>query len=381
MARTKKIYATIFSALFLCLISYSLLNDLFNFYTAPKASFTENRFMAKKPTMELTNMDAFPMAYSNFFNDDFPFRSNLLAFNSGAIVYSFFQRSPYPALVHLGKDGWMYFAIERKFYDGSFTLTADQISQIVQELHKRAVYYTSKGIKFYLIIPLMKNEIYPEYLPPDYFRSPTGTNTDSIIAAIKKDTLIGFIDLKEPLLNAKKFGRLYYKTDNHWNFLGGFYGYTEIMNRMKKDFPSLKPLTFDDLWLVPMEIYGKNLANIMGISKFIKEEDHYVKFKKPRAKEGILAGYIPRPDFGYPNEYEIVKVVPDTTLPKIVVIRDSFLYGIMPYLNESFSRAVYIYDTGVYAIHEEVIEKEKPDIVLDVIFEIHLHEIIGVKSK
>jgi len=59
----------------------------------------------------------------------------------------------------------MYFVSEGALYKGKFTLSNDQIGQIVTEIHNRAVYYHDKGIKFYMAIPPVKQEIYPEYLP------------------------------------------------------------------------------------------------------------------------------------------------------------------------------------------------------------------------
>lgn len=378
MESQRNLYSIILTVLFACFLFIVPANDLIHFYTPSEISTTENRYLEKKPKMVITNLDAFPKPYSRFFNDHFPFRKELLRFYGGEIEFRIFNRSPYPKKVHLGRSGWMFVGSEKAIYDGSHKLTSAQIDEIVRQLQVRAAFYTRNGSKFYLAIPPMKSEIHSEYLPSGYFRDPTGTNTDKIIQAIKKDPLIGYIELKKPLLLAKDSMKLYYQADNHWNYRGGFCAYSEILNRMKQDFPGLNALTTEDVAFVPVTEKGKNLAMLMDIPDFAAEQDWLVKVKKVRSADGRPAGYTPRPDFAYKSEYEIVKVVKDSALPTIVVIRDSFFYGILPFISENFRKSVYIYDTGVYAIHEEVIGKEKPDIVLLLIYEPHLQDIIGI---
>ena len=378
MRRTRFIYSVIMTVLFLSMLLYSLLNDVFHYFSGPKVSYIENRFMARKPVFDISFLDPYPGKYSKYFNDQFPYRASLMAFHAGVISYSLFKKSPYPKKVDLGKDGWLFFAVEKPLYEGTFDLNNTQIAGIVSQIHQRADFFRKRGIRFYFTVPPTKEEIYPEFLPANYFRKKGKLVMDRIFDAFRKDSTINFIDLRKPLLQAKKNGRLYFKTDHHWNSLGAYYAYLEIINRMKMDFPQLKPLSRSDFTIENPVIDGQNLAVSMDLAKYIKDEDVVVSIKKKQAVEGKKAGYKPRPDFIYPKEFEIVREIPGSNMPKIVIIRDSYIYAMVPFLDETFAKTLYIYDTNVYGVNETVISKEKPDIVLIMIYEPHLINLIGL---
>jgi hypothetical protein len=286
MRRTRFIYSVIMTVLFLSILLYSVMNDVFQYYSAPKVSYIENRFMARKPFFNISFLDPYPKNYSKYYNDQFPYRADLMAFHAGVISYSLFRNSPYPKKVVLGKEGWLYFALEKPFYEGTFDLSNAQIDSIVSQIHQRADFFRKKGIRFYFAVPPTKEEIYPEYLPGNYFRKKGKLVMDRIFEAFKKDSVINFIDLRKPLLEAKKNGRLYYKTDNHWNSLGAYYAYYEIINRMKEDFPQLKPLSRNDFTIENPKIDGQNLAVSMDLAKYIKDEDVVVSMKNKQAVIG-----------------------------------------------------------------------------------------------
>ena len=364
--RTEKIYAVILTIFFLTWILVPIFNDSFHFYSEPSISKTENRSLARKPVLDISFLDPYPAAYEKYFTDHFIFRQKLLEAHSGLIYYPY-RRSPIPDQVDIGKDGWLFLAKDDKLiYQGIQTLDENQVRTIIQKLHDRALYYRSKGIRFYVCFAPMSQEIYPEYLPNNYFRSPVGSQTDKVIAAIRKDTLIPFIDLKPGLINAKKFGRIYQKTDNHWNALGGFFAYSIIINRMKKDFPELNPLRLSDVRFNRKFEKNGRLAASIGLGDVMQEEDYYPVIRNARAKVGAKAGY-PTPHvswFAYDNEYETVSVLPDSRMPKMFVIRDSFFDMPLLYLRENFNKVIAIWDAWRYGANKELIEKEKPDIVL-----------------
>jgi alginate O-acetyltransferase complex protein AlgJ len=375
MKKTAEIYQVLLTVLFLCLISCCFLNDVFHFYKVPETSQTENRKLTSKPLFDISNLDPFPKNYQNYFNDQFPFRQDLSFMNS-LFCFFVFHQSPLPGEVELGKSGWLFYdQKESVVYQGKFNLADWQISKMVKELHERTLKYRKKGIRFYIAFPPMKPEIYPEFLPMDFRRSPKGTVTDKIVNAIKEDTVIQYIDLKKALLKAKTHGWLYYRTDNHWNMIGAFYGYTEIINRIRKDFPKIKPLGRADFYFnVEKYIWG-NLSNIIGLSKYLDDIGYYPVLKNSKSKQ--LDPSHKKPDWAAQIDYEVVKSTGDSTLPSMVIIRDSFTDSMMPYLDESFNKNTYIFDLWRYERNEVIIDDLKPDIVMLIIFEPHISHLIG----
>jgi hypothetical protein len=369
MKRTVITYNIVLTLFFLIWILIPSLNDIFYFSREPSFSKTENRNLARKPIFNINLLDPYPVAYETYFKDHFVFRPQAIGIHSWISFY-LFRRSPIPNQVDIGKDGW-YFnsSTDKLIYQGKRFMTEDSIHRIVSELHKRTLYYRGKGIHFYVCFAPMAQEIYPEYLPNNYFRNPGGTQTDKVITAIRKDPVISFIDLKSALLKAKKFGRLYQKTDNHWNCYGGYFAYCAIMERIKKDFPEQKILTAPDVIFKHHIRPAGSLANMIGFADVLKEDDYYPVFKNQKAVAGKKAGYPPPYWFGYKDEYEVVWVNPDKNLPKLFVIRDSFFNFPMLYLRENFSKTTVIWDAWMFGPNKSLIENEKPDVVLLMVVE------------
>jgi len=376
MKTTGKTYSVIIALLFAGWIAFPFFHDILFSSSGSSVSQAENRNLAEKPHFGLHGMKLYPAAYEAFFRDHFVFRPRIMR-EHAHFVYRYFRRSPVPEQADLGRDGWIYFSKkDRKIYEGRKTLTNDQVNLIVKELHSRAADYRARGIRFYLCFVPMTQEIYPEYLPDNYYRSKDGTQTDKVVAAIKQDPTLNYIDLKQILINEKKTARVYRKTDNHWNSLGSFYAYSAILERMKQDFPALKPLRKSDIRFKRVINHGEDLANLVGLSDVTEEDDVNAEIISPRAHAGRKAGYVPVDWFPYKDVYEDVSVVDDSTLPKLFVIRDSFFTLTIGYIRENFSKTVAIWDAWMYQPNYDLIEKEKPDIVLLMMVESNIGNIL-----
>jgi hypothetical protein len=99
-----------------------------------------------------------------------------------------------------------------------------------------------------------------------------------------------------------------------------------------------------------------------------------------KAKDGKLSGYPVIEFFPYPNEYEKVKEIAGSTLPKILVISDSYGGNIFPYLAEGFGKSVRIFDAWRYQLNEDIVNNEKPDIVLVIALEANLRSMLKYRS-
>lgn len=376
MKKTAKTYYIILTVLFLAFIGICFLNDFFLFYKVPEIFQSENRKPTEKPLFDINKLDPYPKLYENYFNDQFPFRKDLFLINS-LLCYYMFNQTPLPGEVELGKHGWLFFdQKESVVYNGTFTLTDADISLLVKQLHEQAVDYAKKGIRFYIAFPPIKPEIYPENLPVDFRRSPKGTVTERIVKAIKQDSLLKYIDIKEALLRAKGHGRLFNLTDNHWNAIGAFYGYEEIINTIRKDFPAIKPVKREDVSFSVEKRPPGNLATMIGLYDYLSEIQYIPKVTHSRTT--YLNAYHKAPDYAANVEdYELVRSTNDSTSPNMVIIRDSFTNAMMPYLDESFDSVTYIFDAWRYGRNEAVIDDFKPDCVLLIIFEPHISHLIG----
>ena len=57
------------------------------------------------------------------------------------------------------------------------------------------------------------------------------------------------------------------------------------------------------------------------------------------------------------------------SLPKLLMIRDSFARTVIPYLSEHFSESVYIFDGWHHEFNEDIVLEEKADIFIQFVLE------------
>ena len=164
---------------------------------------------------------------------------------------------------------------------------------------------------------------------------------------------------------------MFCKTDNHWSELGAYFAYTVLMDSIRKDFPACGPA-------IPLQKFriDSNETVAGGQAYEMNLADHYFEKKikllpvSPlKAEEGENMNYPCPPGFIYPWAFEMEWEVKNETLPKAVIIRDSYTQALIPLLSEHFSRSVYIWDRWMYAQNRAVISNEKPDMVIIIIIE------------
>ena len=97
----------------------------------------ENRSSASKPTLTTENYELFPKAYDTYYNDNIPFRNQLIRLNS-SIDYFLFNQSPNKNVV-IGKDGWLFYCdnkdanpVEQSL--GYWHFTEEQLQKIAENL-------------------------------------------------------------------------------------------------------------------------------------------------------------------------------------------------------------------------------------------------------
>ena len=109
---------------------------------------------------------------------------------------------------------------------------------------------------------------------------------------------------------------------------------------------------------------GLGLPRIVGLSKVYPERSFDLRVAEPRAEvpRKQRAGWEDR----VRRQLPFALGTGDERLPKAVMFRDSFANALVPYLSESFSRIVYVWERDV---NPEVVELEQPDVVIQEIAE------------
>lgn len=224
----------------------------------------------------------------------------------------------------------------------------------------------------------VKPNIYDEYLPPFIRKVNPQTRLDKLKEALSGDTLVRFVDVRDALREGKQYHQVYYKTDNHWNDYGAYYAYRSLAKAIIRDFPGGKHISLDDLQLDTtkyMELGGGEAMMLQGGAEF-REPFVRLRPRSPRAKPVKEKKYTPPAGFAYADSYEIAYENPHASLPSAVIIRDSFSDFMMQYFSEDFKRSVMIFDNWEYKANENIIENEKPQVVILELIETNLDKLL-----
>lgn len=360
------------------LIILPTINGVFHFFKEENSH--ENRNKAKLPVFNVSKLDAFVKEYDSYYSDNFSLRENGISFHN-KFEYFLWGVSPVPNEVIVGKNGWFYDKDCTENYSGANAFTKEELLQIEEELSYRSEWAASKNIKYYVAIVPSKMNVYPEYLPSKIIKVSNTSQYDQVVSLDKKST-INIIDIRKNLLSHKNDGYdLFQHTDGHWNDFGAYFGYQEIINRLSKDFPELKPSDLKDYTISLEQRPGGSIVSMINLEKEFPE--NFVKLTEKDtiyAYDGIKRPY-ERPATIPEWDHQIIKVNDHGKKIKCLIIRDSFTLLLIRFLQENFKESVFIHDEWKYRMREDLIEKEKPDVVINIVFETGLNKLIEFPFK
>jgi len=325
-----------------------------------RVSVQENRMLAKFPNLGdlKRHRGQFIRDFDAWFKDSTGFREQFLALYNvigknrwlNGISYSDGQ---YVYLV--GEHGHHFFAhidgyLISKFQGKKF-IPDEKLSRMADKLEIVKTYLDSKGIPLIVMFCTDKESIYPEYYPRSIIRGQEPIQLDVITNYIKEHTSVDVFNIRQALMTEKN-NYMFYPVSSgdlgHYNEIGAFFAYRELMKHINIYFPKIIPFEIDDI-----EINYINSPPVvsMKVEKTYKELDSSffddVELLRPFKWENVI--------------FENTK--PD--LPVILFFRDSFalehFFG--KYIAQQFGRAILIHYINM-KYFEEFIDKYKPDIVV-----------------
>jgi len=192
-----------------------------------------------------------------------------------------------------GKKDWLFYAPTTDGYGledfkGRIILTQEELLKIKATLEEQRNWLRKKGIKYLVVICPNKQTIYPEYLP-EWIVKEKGSSTvqDQITSYLSKNSDIEIVDLRKTLLNQKTKNKknLYYKTDTHWNQLGTFYAYQEIMKHIIAPDSMDLPVRLIDYKITYIPRKGGDISAMIGLEDFYDDTEISFTLKKKVQKK------------------------------------------------------------------------------------------------
>jgi alginate O-acetyltransferase complex protein AlgJ len=358
--------ALIMSTVFLLLLWLPMLDSIFNLDNPPWLNEKREPAPFPKIKFDVNGLHTLPAGLGAYYDDHFGFRRRLILWEQ-RWKQKYFKEASQPDVM-FGRDGWLFYTgmemIEN--YRGVKKFTLEELQSWQALLEKRRDWLAQRGIKYLFVIPPDKHSIYPEYLSAWLTKAGPQTKLDQFYAYMKAHSTVEVLDLRPCLIEAKKTARTYLYTDAHWNSYGGFIGYQYLMRALALQLPDLgEPLPYEAF--EPTRVLEKGGDLVLMLGQYYADE-----------REGVQL--TPRPPLQLPEIKKdnniFVKQWPKYAEPvytenplgkfKLLVFRDSFSHALIPMLSYHFKRAVYIWQ---YNWDSHVIEREKPDVVVDEILE------------
>jgi alginate O-acetyltransferase complex protein AlgJ len=327
----------------------------------------ENRLPAKWPAFKgLGQSRDFITGVESYFNDHFGFRKRLVRLHNHWKVQLF--RDPGSKDVLIGRDGWLYYSGDRMIahYTSTEVWSQQDLENWRRLLERRRDWLAARGAKYLLALAPDKHRVYSEYLPDWLERGAQPGKVQQLVDYMKAHSTVEVLDLTQVLMEAKKTRVDYLQTDTHWNMFGGFVSYRAMVEALSRQLPGLTPLPLDTFSWKPGAPQQGDLARILGRPEAYPEKECVTCVAlKPFEAPKVLYDPVRFPHQG-PQETRPCYTLNPEGSGKAMVFHDSFACAWYGFLGQHFREVVYVWQ---YEWNAALIEREKPDVVIDQILE------------
>lgn len=363
--------------LFLFLVSGVLLAPaIADIFDISYGTVEEQRTLTKRPEVRVLEVltGYHQYKFEQYLNDTFGLRE-LMVHTMADLYIDVLHTSPIERVV-LGKDNWLFINDNTTVRDalGINQYTEDELAAFRTLFETRAAYVRTKGIPYVYVVVPNKMTVYGDKLPFNLHQPKVSTKTDQLIEVIESYTDILVIDLRQVLIDARSTSPylLYIPTDTHWQPYGAHIAYQHILDVLQTHYPDLfsgvEPIErIPD----PKVADGGDLARML--SRKFSYRDPFILMpptsgEEPTTRVEITAYKNPSLDAFFAYEQS------DVSLPRALIVRDSFGEAIAPFISEPFSRTAFVWSPFLY---DYIIEAEQPDIVLQVMVERLQFQMLG----
>lgn len=312
---------------------------------------TENKASAAFPTLQDGSYASWPKRFEAWFSDTLPFKTQLIRLYRGTqqLLGTDYEASD----VIRGTGDWLHYRKTLENYKGLLRFSDNELVTMRDALTGFFAEMEAQGRQVLFYIAPDKEQVYPETMPAAILRVSELSAGDQVSAWLSSETAFPVFYPKAELQAAAGTMPIYFRTDTHWNELGGFLAAQQI----REAFTGI-PRTLPQWHYAPEP--GKDLANMLGLSSRMTEENA-VAIDFGDGLEVRKTGTI---DHGTLQWYES-----DAGNGKLMVIGDSF--------SEYFLRSA-IHDVGriVFVTYGELsridMAAEDPDYIVLMLVERNL---------
>lgn len=323
----------------------------------------ENRMLAARPPISYAISDPrdFIKQFDEWFVDNVGFREIMISsYKSLDKIEKQGRYMDGNYVMLIGENGHHYFAnngnmIEK--FQGKPVMTDEQLQGMANGLTEIKQYLDERNIPLIVMFCADKETIYPEYYPKSIKRGSEPVQLDIITEYVKNHTDVDIFNIKETLLASKENYPVFDKVGDatgilsHYNEIGAFFSYRELIKHINVYMPKIKPFTIDDVDIIYKDkgVY-KNIPDVL-----LKQELSY-----RIVESDLLEEYL-----NHPSEL-LVFENNDSALPTILFLCDSYAGSgnyLSRYIPQHFGRTILIHWRNIQNL-KKYIDFYKPDIVV-----------------
>lgn len=335
-------------------------------FLGPEPDLAENRVLAEFPVWptDIAGWVALPKAVDTYVQDRFPARGRLIAWLN-ALRYRIGDSGS--ARVIVGKRGWLFYDDGSHFgaARASVPLSDIEAARWMQTLSARTQRLADAGVPYFVLVPPLKERVYPEYAP-DWFVD-GGPATDAIrLQRVAGDAgYENVVYLLSAVLRAKyETPPAYSRFDTHWSGFGAYRAYVALADLLRGTKAEIEVWPIDRYRQLPMQAHAgpRDLGLMLGIAGFVRQEYPQHEYAEI-GREPTTTYLTERHDWTGDRVIDTGRAG-----PVLMMTVDSFSNELLPFLYPHVSRLIVAHNQEGY-FREDLIAQYKPDAVITEVLE------------
>lgn len=310
----------------------------------------------------LADLETWPARFEAYHADTFGLRDRILRERSRLYLFGL-GIAPSTSLV-LGREGWIFYSWDITDLRGLMPFGPTALDTWIEWLETNRKRVALHGARYVFVVAPNKETIYPEFVP-GAFDVVGRSRLDELIAAARTRTSVEIVDVRDAVRAEKSHDRggssgdyAYFPRGTHWTRRGAWAACGAILERLRASYPAIAPRAREDHALVELPpAEDDSWARSMYVADLLAFPVWDFVPLHPRAPQlGVAFG----------DRGDRVTSIDDARLPSVLLVHDSFGPFLQPFLAEHCRK---LRCTWQYAIPEDVVEREKPDIVVQMYVE------------
>ena len=352
--------SAVFIALFVGTLAAPLVVQVCGLERPSGIAEREHRRLAGLPAapQSLDELVAWPHALQLYYDDNFGLRGPL-TFAYSNLLYRGLGVAPF-GRVHIRSDGWVFDELPTHSDCAASAWKGAALERELQTYFAERDAARAAGVEYLLVLVPSKGRVY-RVDAPQLACAPADTTVGRLRAGLlRRDPTFPVVDLLAALVRAKQRDRVYYLDDPHWNDLGAFAGYGELVRAIARRFGyPLTPRPESDFRRVERRHEAGAFARFANLNL----EESSDTFLEPRFAAQARRTRAPLPGTTGQWRYESTDVEyrrSELSQPVVLVFRDSFFEQLRPWLAEHFARTTFVWS----GFQPERVRRERPTLVL-----------------